>query len=806
MKELFLKKILSNHFIKFSLIPILVVEITLIVLYFSINKYIATKNTDLLLSEAITNSQNILKNEANKISEKLRQVSEYATILQKEHESIFRNSNNIYLPNGTPTFDVAKNGVFYKTNEVGSSLYYSSQTKITDVEKNKALFTEAMDTSLKTIVDTNPLIMASYFNSWDDLNRLYPFIPKVYEQYGSHINMEDYNFYYLADKEHNPSRKPVWTSAYLDPAGNGWMLSCIVPIYKNNFLEGVTGLDITIDSFVKNILDAKLPYDANLFMVDEEGMIIAMPEEIERLLGLKELKEHLYTDVLLKTIEKPEEYNILKNKSPFAEHFKRLVKTNSSAELVIEDKKYLTLMENVAETNWKMMILVNEDKLFSSIEELKDLTNKIGYLAIALLILFYAIFFYILLRRINNFSDDITQPIEFLSEQTTLLTKNDIEFKPVNTNVLEISQLSNNFQYMIKELKEKADKLNKAKIIAENANKSKDEFLANISHELKTPLNSINVISEIMITNKQENFNEKDLKNLNIINKSGKNLLTLINEILDYSKLNAGKLKLDIQEIKVDSFVTNIINNFENQFKVKNIKLVVNIDNNLESIKSDPKRVEQIINNLLSNACKFTNENKSVYFSLLDQNEYIKIKVQDEGIGIATDKLKLIFDRFSQVDSTTTRKFGGTGLGLTICKELVKLLNGEITVKSQENKGSIFEVNLPKVTKELESTQKEIKLEDLNDKDSISKNNTKIKQSMIFLNPNPLNYITQVVELKKRYDVKQVFKKIDLIDSLQEKQYNKVLVDKEQLSKEELEELQKLIADKLVYIQHLEDL
>ncbi|GGD35669.1 hypothetical protein GCM10012288_06990 [Malaciobacter pacificus] len=797
MKKLFLKKILSSHFIKFSLIPILVVEITLIILYFSINKYIATKNTDLMLNEAITSSQNILKNEANKISEKLRQVSEYATILQKEHESIFKNSENIYLPNGKPTFDVASNGVYYKTNKVGASLYYSSNTKITEVEAHKALFTEAMDTSLKNIVDTNPLIMASYFNSWDDLNRLYPFIPKVYEQYGEHINMEDYNFYYLADQKHNPSRKPVWTSAYLDPAGNGWMLSCIVPIYKNDFLEGVTGLDITIDSFVKNILDAKLPYDANLFMVDNEGMIIAMPNEIEKLLGLKELKDHLYTDVLLNTIEKPEEYNILKNKSPFAEHFKNLINTNSTEELIIADKKYLTLMENVGETNWKMMILVDEDKLFSSIESLRDLTNKIGYLAIGLLILFYVIFFYILLRRINKFSNDITQPIEFLSDQTTQLTKNDIEFKSVNTNVLEISQLSDNFEYMIKELKQKAHKLNKAKIIAENANKSKDEFLANISHELKTPLNSINVISEIMTTNKQKNLTEKDIKNLDVINKSGKNLLVLINDILDYSKLNVGKINLDIREFKVNDFIKNIVNSFESQFRAKNINFELNIDSSLESIITDEKRVAQIINNLLSNACKFTSENKNVSLSLIDQNEYVKIKVQDEGIGIPSDKLKLIFDRFSQVDSTTTRKFTGTGLGLTICKELVKLLKGEIKVESQEGKGSIFEVTLPKIIKGFE---------EVDSQDTTLKNRQKTKQNIIFLNPNPINYITKVVELKKRYEIKQVFKKIELINALQENQYDKVLVDEDSLSKEELEELKKLISDKLIYIQHLEDL
>ncbi len=783
MKEKFLKKILSTHFIKFSLIPILVVEITLIILYFSINKYIASKNTDLMLQEAKNSSQSILKNEADKISEKLKQISEYATILQKEHELVFANSQNTFLPNGKPSFDVAPNGVFYKTNEIGSSLYYSSNTKMTQKEKDKAIFTESMDTNLKSIVDTNPLIMASYFNSWDDMNRLYPFIPKVYEQYGPHINMEDYNFYYLADKKHNPEKKPAWTSAYLDPAGNGWMLSCVVPIYNNDFLEGVTGLDITIDSFVKNILDAKLPYDASLFLVDQEGMIIAMPEKIEKLLGLNELKEHLYTDVLLKTIEKPEEYNIFKNKSPFASHFKGLSE-DKAQELIIDNTKYLTLMENVEETNWKMMILVDQDKLFSSIEELKSLTDKIGYLAIGLLFIFYVVFFYFLLKRINLFSDEITKPIEDLSEQTTLLTKSEIDFEPIKSDVKEISQLSSNFDYMIKELTQKAQSLDNARLAAESANKSKDEFLANISHELKTPLNSINVISQIMCGNKKENLNLQDIKNLTIINKCGKDLLTLINDILDYSKLNAGKLQLDIQEVNLKQLVENISNSFESQFKAKNINFEVSIDETLDFVDTDEKRVSQIINNLLSNASKFTPENKTVYFSILDENEYFKIKVEDQGIGIPSNKLKTIFDRFSQVDATTTRKFGGTGLGLTICSELSTLFGGQIKVKSQEDKGSIFEVILPKT---IGSIKEDIKNE----------------ETLIFLNTNPLSFIQQVVELKKTYHLKQVFKKKELIDSLQQNAYDKVLVDKEHLSTEELEELNRLIPDKLVYIQNL---
>ena len=114
---------------------------------------------------------------------------------------------------------------------------------------------------------------------------LYEVITKVYEQYGEHIHMEDYNFYYLADKKHNPDKKSVWTDAYLDPAGNGWMISCITPIYNKEFLEGVSGLDITIERFVNNILDIKLPYDAKMFLVDKNGVILAMPESIEKLLS-----------------------------------------------------------------------------------------------------------------------------------------------------------------------------------------------------------------------------------------------------------------------------------------------------------------------------------------------------------------------------------------------------------------------------------------------------------------------------------------------------------------------------------------
>lgn len=802
-------KILSNHFVKFSLIPILIVEIALIILYFSINTYISTNNAALLLKEAQSHSKAILENEATIISNKLTEISRTASILQSGHENIMSNFNQYNLSNFNVKFDVASNGVFYKTNQNGASLYYSSKTIITDIERKKATFTEAMDVSLKSVVDNNPIINAAYFNSWDNMNRLYPFIDKVYEQYGEHIQIENYNFYYLADLKHNPTKKPIWTSAYLDPAGNGWMLSCIVPIYNKDFLEGVTGLDITIDTFVKNILNRKLPYDANLFMVDKDGMIIAMPEKIESLLGLKELKNHLYTDSILKTISKPEEFNILTNKSPFASHFKNLIENEESeSTLKIEDNEYLTLQQNIDETNWKLMILIDKNNLFSSIDYLKNLSHKIGYAAIIILIFFYIIFFYFLLKKINIFSESITKPIIDLSNQTSQISENNTNIKILDTNISEIHQLSSNFVSMVNELNERTKKLYDAKIFAEEANKSKDDFLANMSHELKTPLNSINIISEIMVKNKSGNLDEKEVKNLEIINKCGKDLLSLINDILDLSKLDAKQSHVQYTKINLKEYMNSIYEMFYTQTKIKNLELIFKIDDNLDFIYSDQIKVKQIIKNLLSNSLKFTAKGK-IYFLVEGDKNSIKIIIKDEGIGIPPNKIEDIFDRFKQLDGSITRKYGGTGLGLAICKELITLLDGKINVSSQLNIGSTFEVFIPKnldfiLNETIQNPKNEIKKKDdetTNSKSDTLPNTKKQiinKESIYILNNNPIYFFNIITELNKKYNVKQISKIVQLF--LIEEDNPKIIIDITKLENKDKEKIAELSTNNLIIL------
>ena len=454
-----LKTILSNGFVKFSLLPILAIEVALLLLYFFIYTYILSENTSIHLEDAKRYNVAILKNTSDTINQTLSGISEFATILQKEHESLFE-AQILDINTSSVQFDVAKNGVYYKTTKEGSSLYYSSKTSIGEKEKRKAILTEKMDTTFQSIVDTNPHIVAAYFNSYDNMNRLYPFIDKVYEQYGKHISMESYNFYYLADTEHNPNKTPVWTSAYLDPAGHGWMLSCIVPIYHNNFLEGVSGLDITIDDVVQNILNKKLPYDAQMFMVDKEGMILAMPQSIERLLNLKELKNHLYSSIITGTIVKPEKFNLFNNNNPFAIHLKKLIQNKMNMiEFNIKGKEYLSFQKTVPITDWKLIMLIEKNKVFISMIKLKEISKNVGYLTILFLIIFSLFLMFYLQKLSNKVSKSIVDPIKDLTAYTEQIETLNLDSTLMHCEINEINQLNRNFLKMANQLNEKTKKL-----------------------------------------------------------------------------------------------------------------------------------------------------------------------------------------------------------------------------------------------------------------------------------------------------------------------------------------------------------
>lgn len=387
----------------------------------------------------------------------------------------------------------------------------------------------------------------------------------------------------------------------------------------------------------------------------------------------------------------------------------------------------------------------------------------------------------------------------------------------------EFEELSHSINTMTKNIDESHSNLKRLNLIQEQqkielieANKSKDDFLANMSHELKTPLNSINVISSVMMKNKDSSLSDKQVQNLSIINHCGNDLLFLINDVLDLSKLEAGEITLDNTTFNLNKLMLDIKNMIKPQAKDKNIQFVFEYEENIQFIYSDKQRIKQIVKNLLSNSLKFVKEG-TIELIIKDLEDRFSITVKDNGIGIEKKKLENIFDRFKQADTSTTRKYGGTGLGLAICKELSTLLNGSIDVQSEINIGTTFTLTLPKNSNKMDKTpQKTIEVEnDLNSMidniqlseklDTNRESKEEAKEKIILLNNDPLSFMALVIELKKSYEIIQV----SSIEALQEKiktnTYSLIIIDISKLSQNDLDNSLNEMENKLILVSSEDD-
>ena len=303
-------------------------------------------------------------------------------------------------------------------------------------------------------------------------------------------------------------------------------------------------------------------------------------------------------------------------------------------------------------------------------------------------------------EELQSQQEELKQMNEELEEQTQNLKQQQEELQMTNE---ELEEQTQSLEMKNKEVESaKFDIEQKTKQL-EISSKYKSEFLANMSHELRTPLNSLLILSKDLSENKKENLSPDQVESAEIIYKSGTDLLTLINEVLDLSKIEAGKMAITVERISLISFTEELLRNFKRNAEQKGLTLTVTFDKEApESIRTDSQRLNQILKNLLSNAIKFTEKgNVNINLRRYTQNT-LMISVSDTGIGISEDKQMAVFEAFQQADGGTSRKYGGTGLGLSISRELAKLIGAEIKLTSKLNEGSTFSLIIPLEIKENE--------------------------------------------------------------------------------------------------------
>ncbi|MGE3476276.1 MAG: HAMP domain-containing protein [Rhodospirillaceae bacterium] len=308
--------------------------------------------------------------------------------------------------------------------------------------------------------------------------------------------------------------------------------------------------------------------------------------------------------------------------------------------------------------------------------------------------------------RLEQQANTLRQSEELLRSKQDELQRTNVELedkaKLLSDQNAQVEAKNREVENAKRELEEKAEQL-------ALTSKYKSEFLANMSHELRTPLNSLLILSKLLSTNTQGNLTDKQVEFARSIHHAGSDLLALINDILDLSKIESGTVTLDVGETFFGSLRDHMDRTFAQLAQDKKLEFQVELDQDLpRSMYTDDKRLQQIIKNLLSNAFKFT-ENGYVRFKIAPVtsgwspsnvqlsrvSQVLAFTVEDTGIGIPDEKQRIIFEAFQQADGTTSRKYGGTGLGLSISREITRLLGGELTVNSKVGKGSTFTLFLP---------------------------------------------------------------------------------------------------------------
>ncbi len=297
-------------------------------------------------------------------------------------------------------------------------------------------------------------------------------------------------------------------------------------------------------------------------------------------------------------------------------------------------------------------------------------------------------------------SEELRVSNEELEEQGNALKESQVRLEQQQ---VELEQSNSQLEEQAQALETQRDELEKTGAAValkaqelERASQYKSDFLANMSHELRTPLNSLLILSKLLGDNQDGNLSDEQVKYARTIQSSGNDLLSLINDILDLSKIEAGHLQIRAESVSLQRLTTDLKQMFEPMARERKLTFDIEIANDLPStFESDRQRLEQVLKNLLSNAFKFT-EHGSVKLKLArGKADTILLAVTDSGIGIAHDQQQAIFEAFRQADGTISRKYGGTGLGLSISKELARLLGGALSLESQPGKGSTFIVTLP---------------------------------------------------------------------------------------------------------------
>lgn len=691
---------ISRSYLRTAILPLLLIELTFLAIYWVSSNFIYDRNAAAVEKISRDYLSDLAQREASSISSSLEGIAASTTLLARE------TGRALAMP--APAVDPAERARYRRTKAGAlvstgggdrSASFYSGQRGIGPEQMDKIWRLTRIDPLLRDLKETNPLVAQSYFNSWDTYNRIYPYMDAA-ETYPADMDVRTYNFYYEADGEHNPSRRQTWTDAYLDPAGAGWMVSSIAPVYSTERLEGVVGIDVTIGALIEHVLAMNIPWKGYAILVGRDGTMLAIPGPGERDLGVKEMRQHAYDGAVTADTFKPEAYNLLRRKdlAPLASLFRddRVV----ARDVTLNGRRMIAARGAVAGPGWKLLVLAPSEEILSEARYLRARLQSIGQLMALALFLFYCIFLAYLYARTRALSKRLSDPLDAIGETIFEIGAGRHEQSTPESGVTEIDTLAHSLVHMSRGLAQAYQTISEQERQVSTAlqrevtiNTAQRRFIDVISHEFRTPLTVIDSCGQIL-ARRADQLKPDDLRQRSVSLRRAvrrcNDVLASALQLLRVEKTGRGEPPR-LTRAMWSELVAPAQEALRDQYPGRTIEIG---DLPETPIEIDPEMMRVAVAAVVDNAARYSGEDGKVHISVRDQGDRTVLSVHDSGPGIAPEELAQVKQRFFR--GANSAGTPGAGIGLYLADQILDAHGGALEISSEQNRGTTVALSLPK--------------------------------------------------------------------------------------------------------------
>ncbi|MGC3871834.1 ATP-binding protein [Halomonas sp. GXIMD04776] len=806
------------------LVPLLLVAAGVIVMYLVTYKLMYAHQVDLLEKESSTLLSQVLERESRLMQADLKSWERQGALLaDAARRALNQPVDSQRLVEETRRHRHEANGVYYTPMDDGrAASYYSALTPEALRDYRKVAQLAALDPLMQQLVEGDPRLRQVYINTFDSYNRLWPWFD-ARATYDSHMDIPSFNFYFLADARNNPERQPVWTEAYIDPAGSGWMISLVAPIYRGDFLEGVAGVDITLKELTDRLLSMELPWSGYAVLIGRDGQVLALPPA----------DQHDFVQLF----QEAESANGVEPGTSISSHPVNLLRlsdasiigdilaeASGSRHIAMAGEARLLAWRELEGVDWTLLAIIDENSAFVTGDSLGRSFRELGIWMLAGLLLFYLVTLVIIRRRTVTLNRMLVDPLQQLQSMAaafgTQRSMNKPQFqlrefddigdalvdasrereRALGTLAAEKERLrlaldasggsvweydilndrlmmhDSMFQLLglvplvalplasfqacihpedlprfesqrrrvmarkmtvgevemrlrvadgrwlwvltrgsvlrrnesgealyatgvvldIHQRKHTTSELERARDEARWAQRAQSRLFSRVSHELRTPLGIIIGFTDLLQDKDASRFDSQTQHYLDEVVRAAERLDELLKDVLQLANLESGEMALECEAQSALRCLQRNVSHSRIRASQGGIQLELATAIQSSWVLADRQRLDQILQNLIDNAIKYNRPGGWVRLSTWTEADSVCLEVADNGQGIAEDVRDDLFLPFARLGMEHS-DIKGTGLGLALCLELVRRMQGHIEVFSHPGQGSRFQVWLPRV-------------------------------------------------------------------------------------------------------------